>query len=324
MVRVFVSAGPPLVGVMFLFAGFTKAVEPQGFLRHLRRLRLVPPKMLNLTVVVFSALQCFQGAALVLGVGYGWLLPCSLLLLILLAGLTFWSVTTGRVEDCGCYNNFLALSPQESLLLDVLYAALLALGMLGGVESRSAPWMWWAATATGTIGGLVAFLSLSHFRKTGRTLLALQPLKAGRRWKGKWPGSEPAPAIDHEERIIAFLGAGCASCKKWIPVLNMVHQRQGLPNVLGVLPASQETHLAEARFPIVAAKPWRMAQLTRGVTPTAVVLADGVIREVWIGTMSPAFVKRVREEMFATRPPSSSEDARSGPEGSPGIFLPQV
>jgi hypothetical protein len=293
-----------LTGVIFLFAGFAKAVEPQGFLRHLRRLRLVSPSLLTLAVIGIPALQCFQGAALVLGLGFGWLLPCSILLLFALAGLTLWSTSAGRVEDCGCYNNFLALSPLQSVLLDTLYAAFLALGMLGGAGLRSTPWRWWLATALAIIGGLVASYALYHFRKTSNSLFALQPLKVGRHWKGKWLGSELLSVITEGERIIAFLGADCALCSKWIPILNMIHQRQGLPGILGVFPASQERpmHLTEIRFPIVTASPWTIAQLTRGMTPTVVVLVNGIIREVWIGTMSPSFLKRVREEMFAARP----------------------
>ena len=300
MVRFLLLAAPALTGIVFLFAGFAKAVEPQGFLRHLRRLRLISPNHLTPAVVGIPAIQCFQGAALILGIGYSWLLPLSLVLVIALAGLTFWSTTTGRVEDCGCYNNFLAISPQQSLLLDAVYAVLLALGMLGGAEPRSAHWKWWAAMVMAVAGGAVAWCALQHFRKTGGSLFALHPLRIGRRWKGTWIGSEVPSEVIIGERIIAFLGPNCGMCRKWIPVLNMIHQRPGLPGILGVFPGAQESqgYLAEIRFPIVRASHWSITRLTRGVTPTAVVLVNGIIHEVWIGTIPSSFLERIRQEML--------------------------
>ncbi len=45
------------------------------------------------------------------------MIPTSIVFLIGLSVLTYWGTTTGRTEDCGCYNGWLDITPTQSLIL---------------------------------------------------------------------------------------------------------------------------------------------------------------------------------------------------------------
>lgn len=127
-------------------------------------------------------------------------------------------------------------------------------------------------------------------------------MKVGRPWKARWlPAGAGLPA-GGGETLIVFLGANCSHCMQWIKVLNRVHQLPGMPLVQGVVtvrPDRLPGYLSRsgARFPVAPITPWAAARLSRSITPTAVLVQEGVIREKWIRSMPKPFIERVRAEV---------------------------
>src|SRR5215471_13527949 len=138
-------AASGLVGLVFLGTGTLKALDSVRFFGQLRRYRLLPPALALPAALLFIAVECALGTALVLGLSL-WLLPAAALMLVAFAALTAWATSTGRVEDCGCYGGLVMLTPAQSLALDGVYVALLAVA-------------WYLAPgdpgATGALGWLV-------------------------------------------------------------------------------------------------------------------------------------------------------------------------
>jgi hypothetical protein len=297
------ALGSFLVGAVLLLAGLFKALEPQSFIRHLKNLRLLPGRFLEPVALTLIATQWGVSAALLLRLWPSRLLPISILMLLFLAVLGYWSTTTGRTADCGCYNGAFSLSPLQSLLLDGVYIMLLTLSWLwAGSASQAAPWKILAVFLVAAAGSLLAYGLLRYSVRHGKLLFELTPLKAGRRWNSRWLGDTVDLSADTGEKLVVFLGVTCSHCKPWLKVLNLVHQLADLPEVVGVVAVSTD-QLADyvsrsaVVFPIVAVRPWISARLSRGVTPTAVVLKDGVIQEKWVRAMPKPFTDRVRAAM---------------------------
>ncbi len=293
--------GPFLVGAILLLAGLAKALEPQSFVRHLRNLRLFQEQALLPAAVGLAALQWGLGAALMLRLWPAWMLPAAILMLLALAAVGYWGTVTGRTADCGCYNGVVTLSPLQSLLLDAGYITLLAISWLRGTAGMPAPspGRITAALLAAAAGGFVTHTFFRYWVRRGRPLIELTPLRIGRRWNPRWLGEDLGISAADGEKIVIFLGASCPHCKPWVKVLNAVHRLDGLPEVQGVvtLPADRlpgYVSRAEVRFPVVAVRPWVAVRLSRGVTPTAVVIRDGRIEEKWVRAMPKTFTDRLR------------------------------
>lgn len=291
--------GPVLVGLVFATVGLLKAATPSSFLNHVAKLRLAPPRLLRFVVPVFIVGEVALGAALVVGLAPAVLWPATLTLLLALAGLTIWSTSTGRVEDCGCYHGLLEVTPRQSVALDLLYAALVGAawatlpeGAAGGGAVR------WGVVAGATVGGAILLaVAIRRLFTTGEALLDLGPLREGRRWKRSWLPAAPAELVEGE-RLVVFLSTTCPHCKRWVKLLNLIHRRPDLPPVQGALVAPLADLATFAlgegvRFPLVASRRNLVWHTLPGV-PTAVQLVDGEIRGRWTGGLDPAFLDRIR------------------------------
>lgn len=302
-------------GGVFLFAGLSKAIDPQGFIRHLNRLRLLPRKLLPFAVIAVVIFQCALGAALLLRLWPQALLPGALGVTIALGALGYWSTVTGRTEDCGCYNGLLTLSPRQSLLVDVALVSLLGVAwILGEPPQNPETWRITTLSWTAVLSGGLTLASYLYASRRGSPLVDLSPLRIGRPFDPRWLDGK---ADLSGTTIVVLLGATCPHCRKWVKVLNLVHRLADLPDVIGAVGAPEEgldDYRNSARFPIVALTPWRMARLARGISPTAVVVRDGIIREKWGGAMPEAFAARLRDEILR----SSNAAPRSDPPGRPG------
>jgi hypothetical protein len=295
--------GPVFVGAVLAFAGLVKALEPDHFVRHLRNLRLLPDRLLLPAALTLVSLQCGLGVALVLRLWPAVLLPAAMALLLGLAVLGYWSTATGRTADCGCYNGLLTFSPLQSLLLDAGYASLLGFSWRWkGPATGPVPWEAAAALLAALGGGGLAFRLLNHSARYGKPLLDLTPMKVGRRWRTRWLPADAGLPPGEGETLVVFLGANCSHCMQWIKVLNRVHQLSGLPSVQGVVtlrPDRLKEYLSRvgAGFPVAPITPWAAARLSRSITPTAVLVRDGVIREKWVRSMPKPFIERLRAEV---------------------------
>ncbi|MEH2181634.1 MauE/DoxX family redox-associated membrane protein [Nostoc sp.] len=90
-------------------------------------MRLFSQKVNVGAAIAFTILECVLGIALILRLFSQWLFLSTIVLLLILSSLTYWSILTKRTDDCGCYNGIIDISPKQSLLLNVLYITLMGL-----------------------------------------------------------------------------------------------------------------------------------------------------------------------------------------------------
>lgn len=123
-----------LVGVLFIFSGFVKLVDPLGFSYKLDEyfapdvlnIPFLQPYALGLSVFLVI-LEVMLGVALLLGFWKkitAWLL---LLMIIFFTFLTFYSAYFNKVTDCGCFGDAIPLTPWQSFGKDIVLLVLVVI-----------------------------------------------------------------------------------------------------------------------------------------------------------------------------------------------------
>jgi hypothetical protein len=285
-----IAAG--LVGAVFVATGVLKALDSRRFAQQLMRYRLLRPRLLFPAVLAFIGVECALGVALILGVSI-WLLPAAALLLAGFAGLTAWGTRTGRVEDCGCYGGLVMLTPAQSVALDGLYVALLALA-----------WLFWTRTGGPAVWTIAVVLlagaaaTAAAWRSRSGALVNLGLLRVGRRWRRGWL-KRSSRDVTSGAHFVVFLSRDCPYCKNWVPFLNVIEVQPDLPSVTAVMSLdedAQKAFLAEhlIKFPVTF-MPTSLVALMVEAYPTAALVENGRVTGTWRGEMPEPYLTRVKQ-----------------------------
>ena len=281
-----------IVGLVFLVTGIVKALSSEKFNDHILQYRIFSPQVAKPIATAFIGIECALGSALVLHEFPEWLVPGTAILLVLLSAITFWSTSTGRTEDCGCYGGLAIITPTQSILLNLGYISLMGLAFYYPVENyETAPWQW--------VGSLVllALFSLLAYQSQQNPLVDLSYLKTGKQWKKSWLKNSPQD-LKNGNHFLVFLGPECPYCKQWVPLLNIMNANPDLPNVMGLMTlneseikAFQEKYLVH--FPIVTMNKVLFKYMVDGV-PTAALIKDGKIDTISMGQMPQEYFKEIQ------------------------------
>jgi hypothetical protein len=293
--------GARLVGATFLWTGVIKAVEPQTFRGHLSRLGWIPWKQLDAAVTAAATAETALGTALMVELFPRLTYPVAIAALVIFSLVTWWSVRSGKVDDCGCYGGYIQPSLVQSIGLNCLFAMLiLAPWLIGRGDNSGWPWKSMTVLAASTAVGIFCYCAERYARKNGRSLLDRNPLKVGNRWKHRWANGSTTGIND--EFLVGFLGIECPYCGKFVRIANAMTQSPILPRVVGLV-AGSESKTSEyvkekgIRFPVTRISPSLLARLAPAV-PTAVLVRNDHIEKVWAGDMPPDFVDRFLVAFF--------------------------
>jgi hypothetical protein len=299
--------GAIIVGIVLVATSLMKVAAPFSFYRHVARLGLKIGVPLRIVVPFAIGFEGAWGTALLIGLAPHFTLPMTALGLMLLTGLTWWSIRSGKTEDCGCYGGFITPSIAQSVALNGLYFVLVALAWASLPPESVFP-MWKVGTvilAGILIGGTAEYALGSEFR-TGVPLFTPSPLKVGQRWRRRWAGS--ATLMPGMPQILSYLGPDCPYCQRWVRALNIIHESPDLPQVTAILASSQgkiEDFVKETgvRFPIATIPQARMQRLA-SLVPTTVLVENDVIQDVWGGAqLSEDFSERFKAAFFPSALP---------------------
>lgn len=125
-----------LVGLLFMFSGFIKAIDPLGSAYKLEeyftvfKMEWISSLSLPLSILLFAA-EIILGFQLLIGSrmkSTSWLL---LLIIVFFTFLTFYAAYFDVVKDCGCFGDFLHLSPWTSFGKDIALLILIVIIFIG-------------------------------------------------------------------------------------------------------------------------------------------------------------------------------------------------
>lgn len=120
------------VGVLFIFSGYVKLVDPLGFSYKLEE--YFGPGVLELEFLVPFALpiavfvviyELLLGVTLLIGYAPKFTRWSLLLMIIFFTFLTFYSAYFNKVTDCGCFGDAIPLDPWQSFYKDIILLVLI-------------------------------------------------------------------------------------------------------------------------------------------------------------------------------------------------------
>ncbi len=127
------------IGGIFIYAAYTKIIDPAGFAKSIWFYHIVPGKLINLMAIVIPWLEMLCGVGLILGFFYkGSVFWVNMLLLVFMAALST-AIARGISIDCGCFKASAASSDsaREALFRDIGFLVL----SLQLLFSRCRKWM---------------------------------------------------------------------------------------------------------------------------------------------------------------------------------------
>jgi len=247
---------------------------------------------------LLATAECVLGVAVLVRMFPDWLFPFCLGVFAVFGVVTIWSTSTGRIDDCGCYGNLLALTPVKSVLLTAFYAALIAVAWQFPVGFALSP----AAQRDVLIGSIAFFagigvVSIWSHGKFGQDLLDTSPIRPRRRWNPGWLEGFTYHA-NRRAQLVVLMHPGCQACQRWIQPLNKISRRAGTPQVIvgiAVEGGKISDLLKEFRveFPVLPVKAGTMARLALAF-PTVITVQDGRIATVNVGQLPPELIDQLR------------------------------
>lgn len=152
-----------VLGVVFVFSGFTKAVDPLGtvykFQDYLAALSLsdyVPETLLIVAAVALSLVELAMGVFTLLAIWRRKTSKAAAAFMAFMTVLTLWIFIADPVKDCGCFGDALVLTNKETFLKNIVLlacAAVLAYRPLAmpRMLGKNAQWMTVHITVVGSI-----------------------------------------------------------------------------------------------------------------------------------------------------------------------------
>lgn len=125
-----------LVGVLFIFSGLIKANDPLGFSYKLDEYfsvfgtEFLVPLSLSLAIFI-CAYEIIFGVMLLLGSRTTLTVWALFLMIIFFTFLTFYSAYYDKVKECGCFGDFLHMTPWESFSKDVALLVMILVLLVG-------------------------------------------------------------------------------------------------------------------------------------------------------------------------------------------------
>ncbi len=133
-----------LLGLMFSFSGFVKAIDPVGsaikFTDYFNAMGLPSLTSLALTLaVILSAMEFLVGLALLFNIKPRLSAYATLAFMLIFTPLTLWLAITNSVEDCGCFGDFIVLTNWETFWKNIVLLILAILLVIKSKDSEILP-----------------------------------------------------------------------------------------------------------------------------------------------------------------------------------------
>lgn len=266
------------IGGVLLITGLIKSVYLQPFVGHVAQFRIFPKKINVLAALLFVEIECGLGISLMLHVYPQELIPFCILLFVFLSILSLWANKSGRTRDCGCYGGLVSLALWQSMVLNLLYLTILAIGWVSIVEGdATGMWKIWIVIITILASGYLAKQSVKS------PLIDFSKLKKGHRWQVEWIDDE---LFQTDTVLVIFLNINCHICEEWVADIKYLQSQQNSPSTVLIFPAEPDVNnfilsKIDGKFPSFQINPQLFHRLVFQ-TPTAVLIVNGIMQEKWI------------------------------------------
>lgn len=276
-----------VVGLVFLLAALLKALDPVSFTEQIASYAILP----DLSVLAAWTLIIFEvGLATALIVNF---LPrvvplLTIALLLFFIAITFYGISIGLGENCGCFGNLMHRGPEQVIVEDALMIVALVFATIV-LWGRRAVGLRWRAVVALSAAALAAVITGVHDQLPVDDLVT--QLRPGARFS-TWPVDglygKDLNSGTHVVFLFSIHGRNVAAD---VERMNVIAQREEVPSAVGLIIDGTE-HLTTlmfeyaAAFPVAAIEP-RFARPLYRRLPRVFLLRDGVVSATWSELPAP-------------------------------------
>ncbi len=186
-----------LAGLVFVFSGFAKAVDPLGstykFIDyfHAFNIQWLEPAAFPLSIAL-SGSEFLIGVCLLLFIRNKWATWGALLFMVIFTPLTLWLALTNPVHDCGCFGDAFILTNWQTFYKNIIISAFVILSFI----YRNSYAGWLKLKTEWLITAIVAFLitGFSWYNYQHLPVMDFRPYKIGTHIPDKMIIPEGVPA----------------------------------------------------------------------------------------------------------------------------------
>jgi len=228
--------GRVVLGLVFLAAGFLKALDPAEFVHQVTGYGLIGPRLAAVAAPALIVVEVVLGVALVAGVRPLLTASASILLLLLFIGIEAHGLAVGRTESCGCFGAYIKRTPTEVIGEDLLFIGLAVLA-IGGLRG-------WTGTRPGRAAAVLAtaIVLATAFVVASPSLPIddlITPLRAGRT-VADLDLAKRLPELTTGRHLVALIDVTDPRAAEVASALDALASRPGAPPVLGLSPSSEQ------------------------------------------------------------------------------------
>lgn len=131
--KIAVNLARYLTGILFVFSGFIKAIDPLGLSYKMQEffeafaldgffpglMHFLHPNALTFSILIIT-LEIVIGVALIIGWKKRLTLTLLLILILKFTGLTAYVLFSGKIRACGCFGDCIPLTPAQTFGKDIL------------------------------------------------------------------------------------------------------------------------------------------------------------------------------------------------------------
>jgi len=191
-----------LAGLVFIFSGFVKAVDPLGstykFIDYFHAFNLpwLEPTAFILSITL-SGMEFLIGVCLLLFIQNKLANWGAFLFMVIFTPLTLWLALTNPVQDCGCFGDAIILSNWQTFYKNIIISAFVILSFINrnSVISRARYKTEWLITAITAM--VITIFSLYNYRHL--PVIDFRPYKIGTHIPDKMIIPEGAAANVYEQ-----------------------------------------------------------------------------------------------------------------------------
>jgi uncharacterized membrane protein YphA (DoxX/SURF4 family) len=186
-----------LVGLVFIFSGFVKAVDPLGstykFIDYFHAFNMpwLEPAAFPLSIAL-SGLEFLIGVCFLLFIQNKWATWGALLFMVFFTPLTLWLALNNPVHDCGCFGDAIILTNWQTFYKNIFISALVIISFI----YKNSLTGWLKLKTEWLITAIIAILitSFSWYNYQHLPVMDFRPYKIGTHIPDKMIIPEGAPA----------------------------------------------------------------------------------------------------------------------------------
>ncbi|MCB0402170.1 MAG: DoxX family membrane protein [Flavobacteriales bacterium] len=198
--------------------------------------------------------------------------------------LIFLLITKGNDVDCGCFGSYLALTPVESLIKNVVLVLMLLVIKRRHHQHGIINWLIIPFLAIG-------FTSTFLLNRVGLQNVQAMELNESIDYSGFPPLYQTGEKVDFTQGkvVIAFLSYGCTHCESAAHKLHYLQTKYEIDNLYVVLASKKEENIqvfldaTKIDYPMIWFDDEIFFNYSGGKLPAFVYLEDGILKKKWTG-----------------------------------------